>query len=581
MENDTAPRKRPLFDSFFAYLDARLPSDRIIIYALMIVFVSAASIALLSLNRAYSVSVPNSGGTLAEGLVGTPRFVNPVLAITRTDTDLVSLIYSGLMKIDTTGALVPDLAESVTVSDDGLVYNVILRDDVQFHDGTPIHAEDVAYTIELIQDPELKSPLRGNWSGVDVEVLGDRELNFVLEKPYTPFLENLTVGIMPKHIWDSLSIEELPFSQHNTDPIGSGPYKVANDSRNKSGLINGYTLRAFTDGRPTAKIDTIAIHFYQNEDDLLAAYQNGQITSTANLSYSAVAALESDSSTVVYQETLPRLFAVFFNQNRSTVLRDKSARAAFDAAIDRETLIAEVLDGYGSPAHSPIPPGFFEGLATSTESTRLDTKDHLETARQILRDGEWTQNENGQWTKEIDEIEIVLAITITTANTTVFENTAYYLEHVWKELGAEVKIELYEQSDLVQTAIRPRSYEALLFGAEIGRALDLYPFWHSSQREDPGLNVALYTNITTDTLLDTARTTQDDAERTTSLLSFEAEIANETPAIFLYSPSFTYVMQQNVKPTAMDRIARPSERFANISEWYMNEQSVWHLFVTE
>ncbi|MEX0931112.1 MAG: ABC transporter substrate-binding protein, partial [Candidatus Paceibacterota bacterium] len=259
MENDLAPKRRPLFDLLFSYLDERLPSDRMIIYALLIIFVSASSTGLLSLNKAHSTVVPSAGGVLVEGIIGSPRFVNPVLAITRTDSDLVALTYSGLLKLDENGTLVPDLAESMTVSDDGLVYNIVLRDDVQFHNGTPIRSDDVAYTIKLIQDSELKSPLRGNWSGVTVEVINERELNFILENAYSPFRENLTVGIMPKNIWDSLSNEELPFSQHNTEPIGSGPYTLTDVTRDDAGLINGYELRAFSDGRQAPKITTVMI----------------------------------------------------------------------------------------------------------------------------------------------------------------------------------------------------------------------------------------------------------------------------------------------------------------------------------
>ncbi|MEZ4199988.1 MAG: ABC transporter substrate-binding protein [Candidatus Paceibacterota bacterium] len=158
------------------------------------------------------MTVPHSGGTLVEGVVGTPRFINPVLAIGRADHDLVALTYSGLMKLDTDGNLVPDLAKDITVSEDGTVYNITLNEDRYFHDGTPLTAADVLFTIGLIQDPELKSPLRGNWAGVVVEELGEYELNLILEDAYAPFLENLTVGILPKHIWSGLSTEEMPLA---------------------------------------------------------------------------------------------------------------------------------------------------------------------------------------------------------------------------------------------------------------------------------------------------------------------------------------------------------------------------------
>lgn len=578
MERDSAPQRRPLFDLFFRYLDRRAPSDRAILYILATVFVGAIVTALLSLNAAFSTVVPNSGGTLVEGIVGTPRFVNSVLAMTRTDSDLTALIYSGLMRIDPNGELVPDLAESVTVSDDGRVYNIVLRDDIQFHDGTPIRANDVAFTIDLIQDPELKSPLRGNWTGVTVEVVDERELNLVLEDAYTPFRENLTVGIMPEHIWSPLSIEELPFSPNNTNPVGSGPYRIHDITRNKSGIIESYLLRAFTDGREQPNIDTVKFVFFRNEQELATAYEQGAIHSTAWFSKSILDTVADREDTRVIEEALPRIFTVFYNQNRSAALRDEYARRALETMVDREALVADVLDGYGVPIASPIPDGFLEETATTTDTT-IDHTARLAEARRMLEAGGWEQQENGTWQMTVDDDDVTLAITLATANTDVFEQTAYYLERVWRDLGVDVSVELYEQSDLVQTVIRPRNYQALLFGTEIGRSLDLYPFWHSSQREDPGLNVALYANITTDALLETARTTADTDERDAALREFAATIEEETPALFLYSPTFTYTIRTDIEPTTMHGIARPHERFANIRDWYMERESVWPAFV--
>lgn len=580
MNTDARPNARPpLFDRFFSYIDAQKPSDRAIFGILLVVFVSALACAVIAFFRAEAISIPSEGGIFIEGIAGTPRFVNPSLALSRTDEDMVALLYSGLMQVGESGELVPDLAESVTVSDDGLVYNAVLKEGVTFHDGTPIRAADLAYTVSLIQDPSLKSPLRGNFAGVTVEVLGERELNFILEEPYAPFMENLTLGIMPEHVWSTLAIEAMPFSQHNTEPVGSGPYRIAGVSRDDAGLIGGYTLRRHTDSRVSPKIGTIQVKFYPDEDALLAAFERGEVHGASGFSYDSLQEIESEDGLTVIEEPLPRVFSVFFNQNKSAVLRDPAAREALAAAVDRSEIIESVLLGYGAEAHSPIPPGFGAGddalAATAAQSAAVAAVD---IARNILADGGWTQNEDGNWTKEIDGSETVLGFTLTTANSAVFEKTAYELERMWKDLGVQVAVELYEESDLVQTVIRPREYEALLFGAEIGRALDLYPFWHSSERDDPGLNVALYANSRTDTLLHTARTTASSTVRAESIRGFEAEILAETPAIFLFSPSFAYVTQGSVVTAAMEGIARPSERFANVEEWYMNTENVWPFF---
>lgn len=579
MEPHQKGARRPLFDRYFSFVESLRPSDKLLFLLVFCVFLASGFSVLLDTSEQYKETVATDGGTLTEGIVGTPRFVNPVLAITRADQDIVALVYSGLMRLGEDGELVNDIAESITISDDGLVYNIILRNDVYFHDGAPLTANDVAYTVGLIQDPLLKSPLRGNWNDVTVEVLGEHEINFVLEEPYAPFIENLTVGILPKHVWGDLSIEQLPFSQHNTEPVGTGPYQLLKVVYNDSGLINAYTLEAFPAGDQTAKISNITLNFYQNEETLIEAFSEGEFENTTAFSYETLGLVDTNQYTIV-EEPLPRVFSVFFNQNKSAALRDEAARKALSILIDRQELIDVALSGHGVPTTSPVPPGFLPAATTSATTTIAvaTSTPLLRQAEDILINGGWEQQENGTWQKEIDETPTTLAITITTANSDVFQKTAEYIKSTWDKLGVETSIAFFDQTDLVQVIIRPRDYQALLFGTDMGRSLDLYPFWHSSQKDDPGLNIALYTNITTDELLETARTTQDETEHTQALQSFEKEVAAEAPAIFLYSPTFTYVVRNNITTTIPNRIVRPSERWSEVRTWHMEENRVWPVF---
>lgn len=562
--------------AFWRYLYSLKSSDRFLLTIVLLAVLVSLLWSLIAFDTRMSVSVPAEDGLLTEGIIGTPRFVNPVLAVTRADQDLDALIYAGLMRLDGDGSVVPDVAESVTISDDGLVYNIILRSDVLFHDGVPLTADDVAFTIARIQNPLLASPLRASWENVTVEVIARNELNFILEEPYAPFVENLTVGILPEHIWKDASDEEFPFSQHNSEPIGAGPYEIRNVLRDSSGIPETYILQAHTEyHRSPAKIQTIVLNFYTNEALLIEAFKTNEITSVAGLSPEGIAQLElgEDGHTLI-TTPLPRTFAVFFNQNRSTALRDEAARKALDAAIDREALIDSVLGGYGEMLHSPIPPGF--GITTELEE---ESEPPLDAARTLLREGGWELSEETRiWEKEIDEEVVPLALSIATANSSIFENTAEHLRERWQQLGANVTVRLFDQSDLTQAIIRPRDYEALLFGTAVGRALDFYSFWHSSQRNDPGLNVALYANITTDSILEKARTSSDTSERSETFLRFADEIKEETPAVFLYSPEFTYILPTRVTGTSFVGLSEPYERFAGVSDWYVETESVWPIF---
>lgn len=564
-----------IFDWLFTALDRRKPSDRFIISLLLTAFVATLGYSLYLLNQKHVVEIPTTGGALVEGMIGAPRFVNPVLATTKVDRDLVTLTYSALVELKPDGSLKPDLAESVTVSGDGLVYNVILKENISFHDEVSITAEDVAYTIGLIQNPDIKSPLRGNWNGVTVEVISEQELNFVLTDPYAPFIENLTVGILPKHIWQALSPDAFPFSPNNTDPVGSGPYQLDTIKRDQAGLITEYIFKPFTQNYQTPNISDLTVRFYLNEDEVLEALNQNQINGTAALNEENLLDVDTNDWQIV-EKPLPRVFAVFFNQNRLPLLRDEAVREALALVVDREILIDRALNGFGSPTTSPIPPGF--GFAEEVTDEVLDPETRLESARATLENGGWSQTESGSWQKEIDDTATTLSLTLRSANSPVFEAASAYLIESWRALGVEVTVELYEQSDLVQTVIRPRDYQALLFGTDVGRPLDLYPFWHSSQREDPGLNVALYTSITSDDWLEEIRLTTDENEKALALEAFAEEIAVESPAIFLFSPSFVYLLSPTVHIADMAKLSKPNERFANIEEWFINKSAVWPFF---
>lgn len=568
----SAPSKT-LLDRYFAFIERRKLSDIVLYHLVLAVVIGSAITALISYNNTFIATVPTAGGTLVEGIVGTPRFVNPVLAITRADHDIAALVYSGLLKIDQHGNLVNDIAESIDLSEDGRTYHITLRSNVRFHDGSLLTARDVAFTIALIQNPDLKSPLRGNWENVIVEELGETELNITLEEPYAPFIENFTLGILPRAIWDELPIEQLPFSQHNTEPIGSGPYVITDVLRNKAGLINAYKLEAFTAASNQPNIDTIVFNFYQNEEALLEALTEGEIAATPSLSTDQIQTLDADTYAVI-ETPIPRTFSLYFNQNKSPALRDLAARQALSAAIDKNALVDRVLGGYGVPTDTPIPPGFItlESASTTLEAGVATRPDSLLVA------GGWQKNTDGIWEKDINGEVTPLRVTISTANTPLFEQTATVIAEQWRAIGIEVQVDQYEQTDLVQGIIRPRDFQALLFGADLGRSVDLYPFWHSSQKDDPGLNIAQYTNITADGLLEDIRRTTDDTERTRAIQAVLTEIQSDQPATFLFAPNFTYVIDTAVEIVPFAKLGKPSERFANVADWHITASRLWPIF---
>lgn len=529
---------------------------------------------LYSLQEKLVVAAPARGGSLNEGIVGSPRFINPVLAISDADRDVVTLVYSGLMRATPNGTYEPDLAQSYTISEDGKTYVFTLREGLTFHDGVVLTAQDVVFTVERAQDAAVKSPLRANWDGVVAEALDDRTVRFTLRSAYSPFIENATLGILPKHLWENVSAEEFPFSELNTTPVGSGPHKVRSIARSQGGIPSSYTLQPFNNYALGEPYLSLTLRFYQSESALLDAYQNGNIDAASGLSALSVSQLPQEE---VLRSPLNRVFGVFFNQNQSEVLRDKDVRSALDSAIDRTDLVSEVLGGFGTPLAGPVPPSLLRNTTVEASSTDTVTAAH----EKLLARG-WVANDAGVLQKTTGKgtsaKTAVLTFSISTANVPELRAAAEYLRVAWGRMGARVEVKIFEQGDLSQNVIRARKYDALLFGEVVGRELDLFAFWHSSQRNDPGLNIAAYANATVDDALEGLRTTSDAAKREQYIHTLEQELKKDIPAVFLYAPDFVYSIPKDIQGLDLGLVEAPSDRFLSVTQWHREVDYVWPLF---
>lgn len=554
--------------------------QKIIFIGLSLLLLVSVGGAIYLLNERILVDTANKGGYLIEGVLGTPRYINPLLATSDADRDLTALIYSGLLRATGDGKLIPDLASDYSVSNNGLVYTFNLKKNLTWHDGEPITIDDVIFTVLRAQDQGLKSSKRANWEGVLVEKSGANQVKFVLKKPYSSFLDNLTMGILPKHIWKNISTENFYLSNFNINPIGSGPYKVAGVKKTAEGIPSTYYLTPFSNfALGQALISNLQINFYSNSKELLDAYRYNNIESMASVGPESVLVVSNSNSQII-KSHLPRIFAVFFNQNQAKVFANKEVRQALNLAIDRNRIITDVLKGYGTAISGPIPPGClgYKEQIITTDITK---------AKEILTKAGWRMGKDGvlekvvisgSKKKPVEKVTDRLEFTLITANTSELKRAADLVAADWSKLGAKVKVSVFEPGDLHQNVIRPRKFDAILFGEVVSRNTDPFPFWHSSQRQDPGLNIAMYANKKVDKYLEDARTTTDEAKRLINYDKFQNEIASDIPAVFLYSPDFLYILPTKVKGVKIPTITTPAERFLSIYKWYINHERVWKIF---
>ncbi len=522
-----------------------------------------------------TVTIPVHGGSYIEGITGSPQYINPILSLANdVDQDVSELIFSGLMKYDSQGNLTTDLAERYAIGEEGKVYDFFLRKNVTWHNNEPFNADDVLFTIQTIQNPDYKSPLIFNWSGVELEKIDDYTIRFKLEDAYAPFLNNATVGMLPKHIWENISPPEFLLTEINLKPIGTGPYKFKKFEKDKKGSIKTLYLEAnknYHFGKPYIK--NITFKFYINEETLIGAYNKGSLNGLSFIPAQNKSQLRNYKRKLnIHPLKLPHYFAVFFNQSKSKALSDDIVRLALNYATNKGEIIDKILDGQGVTVNSPIPYGVF-GHASQIKIYDFA----LEHANNLLDAADWKINEETNIREKTfgnEDEPTPLEITLITTEWPELQNVAGVLQEQWSKVNAKIEVKILNIAEIQQDYIRPREYQALLFGEVLGAEPDPFAFWHSSQKRDPGLNLALYNNSDVDELLAEARKTPDLEKRKEKYEEFQKLVIEDVPVVFLYSPYHLYPVSKKIKGIEIKNIPVPSKRFSGIENWYIKTKRV-------
>ncbi|MBI3334878.1 MAG: hypothetical protein HY001_00040 [Candidatus Portnoybacteria bacterium] len=394
------------------------------------------------------------GGSIAGGFVGTPHYLNPVLApANEVDRALTKLLYPALLGYSEEGKLVPSLASSFAIGDNGKIYEFFLRKDAEWDDGTPINAYDVVFTIKTIQDPKIASPLARLWEGVRVEATNDLTVRFTLSEPYAFFLQNVTLGILPRHTWGEVTQENFALSEYNKEPVGGGAYSFGGFTKSDS-EITSIVLKAnqtFFGGPPY--ISKLTMRFYASAEDLLRAYQRGAID-FFGVPAGALAGQIKEAKGNTTAFPLPRYFAIFLNEKANPALSKKALREALLTAIDRDAIVSSLLRGQARKVTSAIP----WVLDEYHNGDLPEYPYNPSRAKELLASSGFSEKKP-------------LSLELTVVNDDSLNQVAKNIEESWKAIGIRVTIKTRELSELRDQVLQKRSYQAFLFG----QALALEP----------------------------------------------------------------------------------------------------------
>ena len=572
------------------YLTKFYSPTELLISKIALFLALASSLALgILLYQNNLVRKPAEGGEYAEAVIGAPTYINPLFAQTNdVDQDIARLVFGSLMKLDENGNLVADLAERYDIDPLATTYTFTLRPGARWHDGEPLSAQDVLFTVQSIQDQSFKSPLYVTFRNVRVQAPDERTVSFTLAEPFAPFLSVMTFGILPEHLWQDVDPAHAILAELNLKPVGSGPYRFGQFVKDKNGNIKEYRLERFDEYYgPGPFIKDLTLKFFGSFEEAYAAFESGNVDGIGFLPQHQTPA--NTDQAAVHKFSLPQYTALFFNQAANPALKEKEVRLALSLATDKRGIIDSAFGGDALPVAGPILPGML-GYAQTKSATLFDpaqaekllddagwkrerpeSEDAEAAGAAIVTRGSTTLGTQGEeqlpYTRTKNNAELALTLTAIQRDDSII--VAETLRDLWQGIGVKVNLNIVEIASIQKDIIKPRAYEVLLFGQIIGKDPDPYPFWHSSQANDPGLNLALYQNKAVDALLEDARKTSDAATREQKYAAFQTQLSQDVPAIFLYSLQYAYLTPENLKGIATERINHPSDRFANIASWYI------------
>lgn len=551
--------------------------------------------------------VPKKGGVYVEGVVGSPKYINPLYAsVSDVDNDIASLVYSSLFKHDKDGKLVNDLVEDYQVSEDNKEYTIRIKPDVKWHHIGKLTADDIVFTFTLIRDSQFKSPLRSSFIGVNIEKIDDQTVKFSLADPYAAFTELLTFGIMPADIWQQVTPETASLAEWNLKPVGSGPYKFDKLVKDKNGAIKEYELVVNEDYYGKQPYIDINFRFFGDFPEAIAALNDDAVNGISYLPLEYKNNIITPNTYNFHKLLLPQINVIFFNQKNNAVLAEKNVRQALAMAIDKNKIVSEELDNQAEVVNGPIlknsfaysenaksyeynpeeaiklldANGWKKTEVTAEEVAALEEKKSALPEENEEKAELTTEEENklqvgvGDWFKKNNDFLIIKLTTVERAeNIKIVEAVKKF----WEEIGVKTELEIMPPTQVQSEKIRGRDFQALFYGQVLGADPDPYAFWHSSQTGENGYNIADYADKKVDQLLEDARLTSNVDERKEKYAEFQKILTEQAPVIFLYSPVYTYVQDKNVKGFSVKSLLSPRDRFSNIEEWYINTKKslVW------
>jgi len=543
-------------------------------WQLLIIFLTGLVVGILLINEkpdpqsSVSAPEPQEGGVYSEALVGRFQRLNPVLDYYNSvDRELNRLIFSRMITFEERGIPKLELVETYGISQDGTIYNITLRPDIKWHDGAPLTTNDILFTINMIRDGEGVVPddIRAFWLAVDVKTLSDTTIQFRLEEPFAPFLDYLSFGILPEHLLGNLSFQDMIDSPFNLQPVGSGPF-VFEGLITENDQIKGVVLRAnqdYFDGSPM--IEQMVFRYYDDSADAFKAYQDGLVLGVSKVDPSVLSEVLKNPTIDLYSAREPRLTLVFLNLKNPEVpfFQDVNIRKALLAGLNRQKMVDNIFNSQAIIADGPILPGtwaYYDGISTIQYDQNLAT--------QLIKDAGYVLGGENSTVRAKEGVEFRFELLY--PEDEQHRLMAEMIQKNWESLGTVVNIRGVGYSELIDSYLNPRSYQAVLIDLDLSWTPDPdpYPFWDQVQATG-GQNYSQWDNFVASDYLEQARITTNLIDRSLFYRNFQVVFSEDLPALPLFYPVYSFAVSNQIQGVNVGPLFDTSDRFMTVKDWYI------------
>lgn len=501
-----------------------------------------------------TVDSKDYGDKLIEGTIGDANNLIPFLASDSASHQVASLIYNGLVKYDENLNIVGDLAESFSVSSDGLKIIFKLRKGVKWQDGKEFTSDDCVFTYKIITDPNTPTPYSGDFLTVK-RVYNPDKYTFVVEykEPFAPALSSWGVSIVPKHLLEGKDITKSELARK---PIGTGPYILKEWISGQKIELKAYDDyfegRPYLNGEVFRVIPDMATMFFELKSG------NIDFTSLTPLQYERQTDKEDFKNRFNKYRYLAFAYTYFgFNLTRKP-FDDKRVRKAIAYAIDKKEIIKGVLLGHGEEATGPYKPDVY-WYNPNVERYGLD----YDKAKKLLKEAGF-EDKDGDGILEKDGKPFRFTVLTNQGNDARIK-TAEIIQRRLKNIGIDMKILVLEWAVFIKEFISKKNFEAIILGWTIPQDPDLYDIWHSSKAEKGGLNHYSYKNQEVDRLLLEGRKSIDKKKRKAIYDRIQEILADDVPCVFLYVPYALPVIDKRFRGIE----PKPAGIAYNKEKWYV------------